>query len=322
MQRDARSHEHDGFVHDALLYRGADELASAVVDFVTEGAEQREYALIALPGSHARIVRGALDAAGAEATVVDMAQLGRNPGRITPFVKHFVRRRQGRVRFVGEPIWAGRRPCEIDECVRHEALINLAFEDDGVSILCPYDIERLDDAVLEDAERTHPAVRARGRRRISRRYKGWEDGLAAGSRPLADLGRPHGELAFERSDLRLVRSVVRRQLERVALPRARSHALLLAANEAASNSVAHGGSAGGLLRVWQVGEGIVCEVADSGRIADPLAGRTRPALDAERGRGLWLMNQMCDLVETRSDESGTTVRLHVGDTRATIQPAT
>ena len=317
----ARSQEHSDFVHDALLYRGVDELASVVVDFVAEGAEQGECALIALPGSHARTVRGALDDAGGEATVVDMAQLGRNPGRITPFVKQFVRRHEGNVRFVGEPIWAGRQPCEINECVRHEALINLAFEDSGVPILCPYDTERLDDAVLEDAERTHPTILAGGKRRNSRRYKGWEDGLAAGSRPLAELGRPQGELEFERGDLSLVRSVVRRQLERVELPHARAHGLVLAANEAASNSVVHGGSSAGRLRVWQVGEGVVCEITDPGRIADPLAGRTRPPLDAETGRGMWLMNQVCDLVETRSDEGGTTVRLHVGDTRVAAEPA-
>src|SRR5262245_47909679 len=154
----ARSHAHNVFVHDALLYRGVDELASAIVDFVREG--DGGCALIALPGRRARAVRGALEAEGAEATVIDMALLGRNPGRITPFVKHFVSTRDGNVRFVGEPIWAGRSPSEVDEAVRHEALINLAFEDAGVPILCPYDIERLDDDVLADAERTHPVIRS------------------------------------------------------------------------------------------------------------------------------------------------------------------
>jgi anti-sigma regulatory factor (Ser/Thr protein kinase) len=309
------------FVHDALLYRGVDELAAAVVEFVSEGVGRGERALVALPGSHARIVRGALDGGGAEATVVDMAQLGRNPARITPYVMQFVRRNNGNVRFVGEPIWAGRRPCEIDECVRHEALINLAFESSGVPILCPYDTERLDDAVLEDAERTHPTIRVGGKRRKSRSYAGWEHGLAAGSRPLAELGKPQGELEFESGDLSLVRSVVRRQLERVELPRARGHGLLLATNEAASNSVVHGGSSGGRLRVWQIGEGIVCEISDRGRIADPLAGRSRPTLSADSGRGMWLMNQLCDLVEIRSDENGTTTRLHVGDTHLAAEPA-
>jgi hypothetical protein len=29
------------------------------------------------------------------------------------------------------------------------------------------------------------------------------------------------------------------------------------------------------------------------------------------GHGLWLVNQVCDLVEMRSDDSGTTIRLHM-----------
>ena len=91
-------------------------------------------------------------------------------------------------------------------------------------ILCPYDAARLDDAVLADAERTHPTILAGGKRRKSGRYKGWEDGLAAGSRPLPDLGKPQGELEFERGDLSLVRSVVRRQADRVGLAPQRTHA--------------------------------------------------------------------------------------------------
>jgi anti-sigma regulatory factor (Ser/Thr protein kinase) len=312
----AHAHEQVGLVHDALLYRGADELAGAVIDFVAEGAEVGEAALIALPGRHARAVRSALEAEGADATVIDMAKLGRNPARILPFVRHYIATKGGGVRFVGEPIWAGRSRAEIDEAIRHEALINLAFAGTGVPILCPYDAERLGDDVLADAERTHPTITSAGKRRESRRYRGWEDGLAAGSRPLPDLGKPQGELEFERGDLSLVRSVVRRQADRVGLSPERTHGLMLAANEAASNSVLHAKPSGGRLRVWQVGEGLVCEVSDTGRITDPLAGRTRPAADAEIGRGMWLMNQMCDLVEMRDGEEGTTIRLHAGDVHA------
>ena len=31
------------------------------------------------------------------------------------------------MRGIGEPIWADRRPDELDECQLHESLINLAF---------------------------------------------------------------------------------------------------------------------------------------------------------------------------------------------------
>ena len=249
--------EHNGLVHDALIYGGVDELTAEVLAFVEQGADAGEAALIALPGRRARTVRTALQAQGAQATVVDMAQLGRNPGRIMPFVRQFVSDNDGRVRIrrradLGGPHARGDR-----RGGPPRSAANLAFEGTGVPILCPYDSDALEDHVLEDAERTHPTILERGLRRESRCYKGWEDGLAAGSRQLPDFGKPQGELEFERGDLSLVRSVVRRQTERTTLSPTRAHGLLLAANEAASNSIAHAKPSGGRLRVWQIGEGVV-----------------------------------------------------------------
>ena len=56
---------------------------------------------------------------------------------------------------------------------------------------------------------------------------------------------------------------------------------------------------------------IVCEIHDEGTITDPLAGQRRPASDATGGHGLWLVYQVCDLVELRSDQTGTTIRMHM-----------
>ncbi|WP_425387325.1 ATP-binding protein [Embleya scabrispora] len=58
------------------------------------------------------------------------------------------------------------------------------------------------------------------------------------------------------------------------------------------------------------GTSFVCEIHDAGHIVDPLAGRHRPAPDQDGGRGLWMANQLCDLVQIRSTKAtGTTVRL-------------
>ena len=46
-------------------------------------------------------------------------------------------------------------------------------------------------------------------------------------------------------------------------------------------------------------------------IDDPLADRRQPSSTAAGGRGLWLANQLCDLVQIRSHPSGTQIRLHV-----------
>jgi hypothetical protein len=63
--------------------------------------------------------------------------------------------------------------------------------------------------------------------------------------------------------------------------------------------------------VWVENGDIVCEVRDAGRMTDPMLGRVRPSIDASRGRGLWLANQLCDLVELRAFANGTVTRLHM-----------
>jgi hypothetical protein len=52
-------------------------------------------------------------------------------------------------------------------------------------------------------------------------------------------------------------------------------------------------------------------VRDRGWIRDPLAGRVAPRENKATGRGLWLVNQLCDLVQLRSSPAGTTLRLHI-----------
>ena len=42
-----------------------------------------------------------------------------------------------------------------------------------------------------------------------------------------------------------------------------------------------------------------------------LAGRERPALHRDGGRGLWMVNQLCDLVQLRTFPAGAVVRLHL-----------
>src|SRR5215471_18033054 len=85
--------------------------------------------------------------------------------------------------------------------------------------------------------------------------------------------------------------------------------LALAASEIAANTLQHT-SAGGTMHIWHTGEEILCQIRDQGWITDPLAGRTRRPPD-ERGHGLWVVNQVCDLVELRTGPAGTTFRLHM-----------
>ena len=53
---------------------------------------------------------------------------------------------------------------------------------------------------------------------------------------------------------------------------------------------------------------MVCEVADDTVVDDPLTGRRVPF--EEDHDALWVANQLCDLVQLRSTEDGTSVRVH------------
>ena len=50
---------------------------------------------------------------------------------------------------------------------------------------------------------------------------------------------------------------------------------------------------------------------DDGSFDEPLAGRVRPMPAQMGGYGLWVANQVCDLVQIRSLPGGSAVRLHM-----------
>lgn len=113
-----------------------------------------------------------------------------------------------------------------------------------------------------------------------------------------------------RSDLSQVRALVFQQARAAGLIESRANDLVLAVSEVAANTLRHTPSSG-TLTIWHDTEEIVCEVHDGGRITDPLVGTRRPPPDASGGHGLWLVRQVCDLVELTSDADGTTVRMHM-----------
>ena len=112
------------------------------------------------------------------------------------------------------------------------------------------------------------------------------------------------------SNLSEVRARVLSYARRAGLPDARARDLVIAVSEVAANTFRHARSAG-TLDIWHDQNEIVCEIRDKGVITDPLAGKRRPASDALAGHGLWLVHQLCDLVELLSGEDGTTIRMHM-----------
>jgi anti-sigma regulatory factor (Ser/Thr protein kinase) len=299
-------------VHEALFYRTVDDFVAGCADFLRIGLRHGDAALVSVPAVRHEPLREALGDLADEVRFADMTRVGVNPARIIPFVRGFADQHAGRrLSFVGEPIWAGRTPAEIRECVRHEALLNAAFADIDISILCPYDALGLGDGVIVDAWRTHPTVGEGPHWADSPYYLEPDVLYAAADRPMTPPPAGALVLRYFDADLPLIRQIIREQTPLFGLTGDRVDDLTVALNEIVTNTVRHTGT-GGTLRIWVDAEqdAVVCEVTDAGRIADLLAGRRRPSLDAEGGRGLWLANQLCDLVELRSGERGSTIRLY------------
>jgi anti-sigma regulatory factor (Ser/Thr protein kinase) len=113
-----------------------------------------------------------------------------------------------------------------------------------------------------------------------------------------------------RTDLSQVRALVLQHARQAGLTEGRANDLVLAVSEVAANTLRYT-HAPGTLALWHDQEEVVCEIHDEGTITDPLAGHRKPAPDALGGHGLWLVHQVCDLVELHSDASGTTIRMHM-----------
>jgi anti-sigma regulatory factor (Ser/Thr protein kinase) len=159
----------------------------------------------------------------------------------------------------------------------------------------PYDTASLDDAVLDEACRSHRHLALDGLSSASPVFRGLEEIAAIRG---AAARAAHGPLlvqVFQAPTLAALRQNVVRHALDAGFDRSASEKLALGVTEVATNSVVHGGG-GGLMRVWEEDATLICEVSDTGRIDQPLAGRERPQDGQIGGFGLWLANHVCDLV--------------------------
>ncbi len=297
-----------GLLHEAMPYRDGREFVSGVLSYVRAALAAGQPVLVEVPGPRLDLVREALGAEAVGVRFGDMARDGRNPGRIIPGVlRMFADAHPGRrVAMVGECIWPGRSEHEYAAGVEHDALINLAFAGQDADILCPYDIAGLPPRALADAERTHPFIREVSGRRASRRF--------TDPRAVVDTifdrqpAPPPDAEVFEFSLVAHARQLVSAWASEAGLPADRVTDLVIAISELGGNSVAHAGEGAALLR-WIDDGWLICEVRDRGHITDPLAGRLHPHESMESGRGLLMVNHLCDLVQVRTGPSGTAIRL-------------
>lgn len=296
--------------HEALLYRSRDEYVDGLTAFLHEAIADERPAFVSVPAEHGDLLRASLDGQSHLVRFADMRQVGANPNRILPAIRAFIDEHADReVSFIGEPIWAGRSEAEVAEATRHEALINHAFDGTGARIICPYDVSALDPRTVADAYRTHPRVWADGAWVTSADYTD-PTFLWCTIKHLPPVPAEAETFEVETDDLPRLRARADAHADDAKLDLARSQDLALVVSELASNSLNHAGHPG-TVALWHEDGTVWAQVTDRGRITDPLAGRVQPDRTSWGGRGLWLVNNLSDLVQLHSDETGTVIRVRI-----------
>ena len=307
----AATYQHDSYRHECHFYRGAVSFVAAVLPFIRDGLNRDQPVMVAVSEPRLQVLRDALGQDAGRVELTDMAVLGRNPARIIPAWLDFLARCGGRqVRGVGEPIWAGRRAAELVECQFHEALLNVAVPaETPLWLLCPYDVDALDEDVITEARRSHPHVMKSGAVPDGHRYGGVEHPASIVAAGLTEPDGPMEHIAFDPGGAGRFTAELLGYAAAAGLPADRSTKFAAAVDEIALAGFRDSGS-GPTVRLWQDPAALVCEIADRGVLDDPMVGRSLTIGAANREREIRLANELCDLVQVRSNRAGTTIRLH------------
>jgi anti-sigma regulatory factor (Ser/Thr protein kinase) len=301
-----------GVWHAALPYRTSGELEAAACEFAADAARTGAALFIACDSPSLGPIRAQLSNVGDHVTWTDVPGPGANPGQLIYAINRFAAEHPGRPAWcLQEAAWPSRTDDELWEVIRYEALLNLALGTQ-VRVMCPY-YAGLPPEVISCAQVTHPLTATDGRWRPSPGYRHQHAPFtipSACDQPLPPPQEGAQVISF-RHDLAGVRGMVSAEARAAGLSPSRASDLLLAIGELIANTLAHT-SGPGALTMWATGDAVVCQVSDGGHITDPLAGQLRPGPAQEGGgRGLWVVHQVCDLVQVRSSPAGTTIRVHM-----------
>lgn len=302
------------FEHIGFLYAGYRQYAAACANFLRRGLSAGDPVMVAVPAANLTVISAAMGADADRVRFEDMATLGRNPGRIIPWVLlDFAAAHPGRrVWIIGEPIWPGRTAVEYPACAAHEALINTAFAGRNAAIFCPYDAANLDPTAVSDARRTHPLIAEGSGAPTSTPALDAIDVAASFNLPLPAVPADAARYPYRGvSDLAGLRAAATHAATAAGLDAGRSNDLALAVDELAANTIEHTASGYGMLSIWAEPGLLVCQIDDGGHLRDPMAGRILPTAQEVGGRGLALVNNLVDLVRTYSHLAGTSMRIHM-----------
>jgi anti-sigma regulatory factor (Ser/Thr protein kinase) len=303
--------------HRALLAGSARELDDGAAAFVAEGIEAGPALLLAMDDDRRDRLRARVGAAVDAAAVLEPDRLYSSPAWALARLRREIEGRTAGgepLRIVAAPNWFDRPLAERDAWMSGDAVANVAFTSSAaapVDLLCAYDTSAAPPDVVTAVRRTHPELLEAGR---THRSEAYTDPALYCTRhrdqPLPPLPEPVEEHRFEAATLAVLRRAVEAAATGAGVDPRRVPEVALVVNEVATNSIRHAGG-NGTARLAVTPDNLVCEVVDSGVITAPFAGLLPPPRAGDGGYGLWLVHQLCDLVQIRSGPAGSVVRMHV-----------
>jgi hypothetical protein len=175
-------------------------------------------------------------------------------------------------------------------------------------VLCPYNINELDAATIDEAHRSHAsAIRAHAST-ASAAYGGAAHAAAAFGSFLPEPEPPIETVEFRSRNRDKTVADVLRYATGAGLPTRRAVRLAAAVDEITTAAARQTGQEVSI-RLWGDAAGVVCEVVDRAVITDVLVGRSGLP-NQPHDRDIRMANELCDLVQVRSNSDGTTVRMH------------
>jgi anti-sigma regulatory factor (Ser/Thr protein kinase) len=296
--------------HDLFVYDADETFTSQVESFLGAGLEAHEVVMVIAGGARQTLLRHVLGAAAEFIVFADAGAVYTRPEAALATLDTAVRRAADElepgIRVYGElPVC--RTQAEWDAWITYEAVVNRAFADRPVSLMCGYDARLVPAAVVQQARRAHNVVLT-DLWHISREYEEPE----ALVRSLAPEFEPlPGLRALQLGDPQQVEERLAAELSADAVGVRRARDLVVAAREVLENAQRYGNGLRAV-RVGRVGERFVCEITDAGSgLDDPLAGYLPPRPASTSGAGLWIARQLTSHMELHSQPGGLTVRLWI-----------
>lgn len=297
--------------HAVTVFEDDEQLATCVTGFLEEGVEIGEATVVVTDDRKWAVLGDALGAAASEVDYVDRNSFYSRPeAALADYdkrVRQLLRDGATAVRLFGElPLVSTSE--QVAAWIAYEAILNRAFADRPVSILCGYDTREQPERLIDAVWQTHPRVFGDGE--DNDRYRDPAE--------IVRLHSPstHPPLALRTLELgddpAALRRRLRHELEADGVEPAAASGLVLAIGEVLANADRHGGGVSGM-RVGRVADHFVCEISDRGPgIDDPLAGYIPSTAGGEAGGGLWVARQLTRRLDLISTGSGLTARLWVG----------